>query len=201
MSTWLELASFSFVMALGQFSPGPDMLLLTRHSLQSGGKAGALTAAGIACGLAVHSAIALGGGAYLMAPDRPWFLISKCVATAYLLYLSIQILRSRAESTTAVESTKKHGRFFLRGLLCNLLNPKVVLILASVSAPYLEKDPTPQRMFTLGAIIVIQGLVLWIAWAGLLQWPRLRMGYQKHAKHISNSFAVLLTLLAIFLWL
>ncbi len=55
MSPPLELLAFAGVMALGQFSPGPDMILLTRTALRSGARAGVEMALGIACGLAVHA--------------------------------------------------------------------------------------------------------------------------------------------------
>lgn len=187
-------------MALGQFSPGPDMLLLTRHSLQAGCKAGIFTACGIATGLALHSSIALTGSAWLFSPQQPWYLASKIAASLYLLYLAYQILRSSTEEATE-ENPVSHGRYYLRGLLCNVLNPKVALILASISAPFLGASPTPQRAILLGSIIVIQGLALWILWAKLLQWHKLQQLYQRQQKNISNTFAVLLIVLVGFLWL
>ena len=61
MNPALELALFAGVMALGQFSPGPDMILLTRTALAEGAKAGAWMALGIATGLTVHTSIAVAG--------------------------------------------------------------------------------------------------------------------------------------------
>ena len=62
-----EWLAFAGVMALGQFSPGPDILLLTRTALVHGRKAGCWTAVGIACGLACHAAVAVLGVAALLA--------------------------------------------------------------------------------------------------------------------------------------
>ena len=61
MSPAVELAAFAGLMALGQFSPGPDMILLTRTALAEGAKAGAIMALGIASGLLVHASIAVAG--------------------------------------------------------------------------------------------------------------------------------------------
>ena len=63
---WPELLAFAGVMAVGQFSPGPDMLLLTRTSLAQGRAAGWWTTVGITVGLCVHAAIAIFGMAYLL---------------------------------------------------------------------------------------------------------------------------------------
>ncbi len=48
MTAAAELLAFAGVMALGQFSPGPDMVLLTRTSLKCGAKVGSDGAFGIA---------------------------------------------------------------------------------------------------------------------------------------------------------
>ncbi len=57
MSAAVDLLAFARVMALGQFSPGPDMILLTRTALKSGAWAG------------VEMALA-GGGIFAVAGDR-----------------------------------------------------------------------------------------------------------------------------------
>src|SRR5690606_25405543 len=88
MSGPLELLAFAGVMALGQFSPGPDMLLLTRTALKSGARAGVEMAAGISCGLVVHATVALGGLA--LAFQRTPILAEalRWGAAAYLLWIS-----------------------------------------------------------------------------------------------------------------
>lgn len=57
----IEWFTFFVIMAVGQFSPGPDMVLLTRVSLADGKVAGMATAFGIASGLMVHAGIAVSG--------------------------------------------------------------------------------------------------------------------------------------------
>ena len=54
-SHWSDLAAFAGLLALGQFSPGPDMVLLTQTSLSHGRTAGWWTTAGITTGLAFHA--------------------------------------------------------------------------------------------------------------------------------------------------
>jgi threonine/homoserine/homoserine lactone efflux protein len=58
MSESTALWTFAGVMALGQFSLGPDMILLTRTALKSGARTGVKMACGIACGLSVHATLA-----------------------------------------------------------------------------------------------------------------------------------------------
>ncbi|MDB4502166.1 LysE family transporter, partial [Akkermansiaceae bacterium] len=62
-----ELWAFAVIMVIGQFSPGPDMLLLTRTSLAEGLRAGWMMVLGISTGLTVHATLAIGGIAVVLA--------------------------------------------------------------------------------------------------------------------------------------
>jgi threonine/homoserine/homoserine lactone efflux protein len=200
VNTLLELTLFSLIMALGQFSPGPDMLLLTRSSLHLGARAGCSTALGIATGLALHSAIALSGGVFLLLQAAPMItLITKSLATCYLFYLAWMILQTPKNLGECADPTPTCSHF-LRGLTCNILNPKVALILASVCAPFLHENVSPLRPWLLGSVIVVQGAALWIIWAHLLQHNRLKKFYEQYQDRISQGFAAFLALLAILLW-
>ncbi len=91
MYEWLVFAG---VMALGQFSPGPDMVLLTRTALASGRTAGCWTAVGIACGLAMHAAIAVTGISALYSRGGGLMIVMKYAAALYLTWLAYQLIRS-----------------------------------------------------------------------------------------------------------
>ena len=71
-----ELWAFSGLMLMGQFSPGPDMLILTRTSLAEGPKTGCLMASGIATGLVVHSILAISGVAVVFSRGGSAALVS-----------------------------------------------------------------------------------------------------------------------------
>jgi threonine/homoserine/homoserine lactone efflux protein len=210
MNAWLELAAFAGVMALGQFSPGPDMILLTRTALAEGARAGAIMACGIASGLAVHTALAVGGLALAFERMPALRLMVAWLAAGYLLWLAGQLLAghffSRATTgataaTSALARPRRH-RPYLRGLICNLLNPKAVLFLAAVSAPFLAGDRPAWWPAAIWSVVVFQGCLLWALWARLLQWKPLRSRYERAAKWIDATFAVALAALALrLLWL
>ncbi len=202
MSGALELVTFSSVMVLGQFSPGPDMLLMTRTALKCGAKAGMEMAAGIACGLVFHSAIALGGLALAFRQTPILADALRWGAAAYLLWIAWSILREwfalrssgGMERTEVVTSLKTP---FLRGLWCNLLNPKAALFLAAVCAPFLSSGNPTWWPLALGAIVVGQGFLLWALWAVLLQWQPLAGRYRKMERGIDLVFAAVLVALAV----
>ncbi len=195
----LELLAFAGIMAVAQFSPGPDMILLTRTSLRNGGRAGAIMSCGIAAGLAIHSSIALSGIGYFFTTESKFLPYLKLFASAYLLYLAWQVGLSDGKPSSAPVVTRRSH--FLSGLICNLLNPKAAIVLGSICAPFMQGYQGFMRPLTLGGIIVGQGALLWILWAYGLQIPILREIYDRKQGNINRCFAILLTLLGISLWI
>jgi threonine efflux protein len=195
---------FVGVMALGQFSPGPDMLLLTRTALASGKKAGCATAIGIACGLGLHALVAVTGVAVLLGRGGWLMKAMLLLAAGYLVYLAVLLIRSGLRASMwKIDNNGLGGSFWLcwkRGLFCNLLNPKVAVFLAGVTAPFLSiKHPPNAWPLILWLTIVLEGLLLWCFWSAALQWPPIKMRYLKAAHWFDLAFGVALLGLAVFL--
>ena len=197
-----ELWIFAGLMALGQFSPGPDMLLLTRTALKEGRNAGVKMAAGIACGLTVHASIAVGGVAVVLQNFPALCRVLEWVAAFYLLWLAWRMALEYfvawySGAIYEMEVVENHRTPFLRGLLCNLLNPKAALFLAAVSAPFLTGKHPAWWPYAIWGIVVAQGFALWSLWVLLLQWPPLRLRYQRSAGWIDGAFGLVLVALAV----
>ena len=197
-----ELWMFAGVIVLGQFSPGPDMVLLTRTALREGSRVGVKMACGIACGLAVHSTIAVGGVAVAFQRFPMLRKVMQWVAAFYLLWLAYGLLRSAViiwRSGTgdgaAVKASSQPA--FVRGVLCNLFNPKVPLFLAAVCAPFLAGNHPAWWPFAIWGVVVGLGIGLWSLWVVLLQWRPLRSRYEGAAGWIDGAFGVALTVLAV----
>ena len=199
----VELAVFAGVMALGQFSPGPDMLLLTRTSLASGGRAGTWIACGIACGLVLHASVAMSGASLLLAGASPLARGLRGAAALYLGWLASQLLRAAWRPVPdvdlgAVAASDIAARvFWRRGFFCNVLNPKVALFFAAMAAPFLTPGHPAWWPLALGGVIVFEGFSLWIAWAWALQWPPLKRGYRSAERWIDAGFGLALLALAV----
>ena len=89
--------------------------------------------------------------------------------------------------------------YWRRGLLCNVLNPKVALYFAVVVAPFLAGNRPVWWTAALWAILVGEGLLLWGLWVWLLQFKPIRGSYDKAAKSIDAGFGVGLIALAVVL--
>lgn len=204
MSGAHELLAFAGVMALGQFSPGPDMLLLTRTSLAEGAWSGVRMALGIATGLTVHATLAISGTALLFQKGGWLGDTMRWLAAAYLLWLawglfraSYRHLKSGPPANAATDAGKRSA--YVRGLLCNLLNPKVVVFFAAGTAPFLVGDRPGWWAPALWGIVVVQGCTLWSLWAVMLQAPPVRAGYRRAGPWIDVVFGIALAVLAVML--
>lgn len=194
-----EWLAFALVMVLGQFSPGPDMLLLTRTSLAEGLKAGWIMVLGIISGLTVHATLVMGGVAVLIARGGTLATTIKVFAAGYLFWLALGLIKpSKAgEEDEPVGVSKKSP--YVRGLLCNLLNPKALVFFASVLAPFLSGDYPWWWPHVLWLTVVGEGLFFWMLWVWLLQNRRVRAGYQRMGRTLDLLFGLALVVLAVVL--
>ncbi|MEO0016916.1 MAG: hypothetical protein RLZZ522_199 [Verrucomicrobiota bacterium] len=202
MNALAELAAFAGVIAVGQFSPGPDMLLLTRTALAKGGRAGTWTAAGISCGLTLHAAVAMGGVSLLLVGETLVARGLRVGAGFYLAWLGLGLLAS-ARRGSGVAGAAPDGitgsdalTCWRRGFFCNVLNPKVALFFAAITAPFLTSCHPRWWPWLLGGVIVGQGFGLWAGWGWALQWPPLKRSYQTAAGWIDAVFGLVLLGLA-----
>jgi threonine/homoserine/homoserine lactone efflux protein len=120
------LALFVVTTAVAMVAPGPDMLFVLGCGMRGGPRAGLLATAGVATSEAVHVALAAAGLAALLAAVPVAFTVVRIVGAAYLIYLGVQTIRHRKDGHGPAEAGMSGRRAYLRGLLTNLLNPKMV---------------------------------------------------------------------------
>ncbi|QQR89784.1 MAG: LysE family translocator [Myxococcales bacterium] len=195
----VELLAFAGVMVLGQFSPGPDMILLTRISLAEGASAGYWAATGVACGLCLHALLAIAGTAQLFAAGGAISVALRVFSAAYLLYLAWLLFKSTKASGQQRTATSGRAKLtgFRAGFLCNVLNPKAVVFLAAAMMPFMSAKHPSWWPWLLGAIVVMQGWLLWLLWVKMLQKPRIQAVYARSQHFINLLFALVLSALAL----
>ncbi len=201
----MEYLAFALVMLLGQFSPGPDMLLLLKNAVNYHLRAGLWTVAGIAAGLAVHTTLALTGLAVVFNQSPLAGRVLGVAGGIYLGWLALQLLRGvfRGASVKSLDPAASpvgaltDGAAFAQGLFTNLLNPKAAIFLLSVLAAGIERDPSTARKLSFAAIIVGQALVFWSLFVWLLQRPVVRRHYRTSERWLNLLFGLGLAGLAV----
>jgi threonine/homoserine/homoserine lactone efflux protein len=109
-------------------TPGQDMILVMSKSLSHGVTAGVATAAGVSVGLVGHTLLATLGLGALLRTSEWLFTALKFVGAAYLLYLGVQLLLTRAAHLQAAAVLpQSHMRLFLTGAASNISNPKIAV--------------------------------------------------------------------------
>lgn len=110
-------------------APGPDMLFVLGIGMRNGPRAGLLATTGIATSEIIHVTLAAAGLSAFFAAVPVAFTTFRIAGGAYLIYLGIQAIRHRGTDNPTLTGTTEpvSGRqAYLRGLLTNLLNPKMV---------------------------------------------------------------------------
>jgi threonine/homoserine/homoserine lactone efflux protein len=128
-------------------TPGPDMLFCLATGLRSGPRAGFTAATGAAAGEIVHiSASALGLAALFRVAPYAYDAV-RLLGAAYLVVLGVRTLRHR---DTPLAARPAEGAAFRRGLLTNLLNPKMALF----SVAFLPQFVDPHRDVALQFVVL-----------------------------------------------
>jgi threonine/homoserine/homoserine lactone efflux protein len=123
------LVAFTLTTIVAMIAPGPDMLFILGCGVRGGPRAGLLATAGVATSEAIHVTVAAAGLAALFAAVPLAFTVVRSVGAGYLIYLGVQMIRQRggfAAGAAIAPGAVSGRRAYLRGLLTNLLNPKMV---------------------------------------------------------------------------
>jgi len=161
-----SLPLFALAVLVLNATPGVDMLLTVGRTLAGGRRAGLAAGAGITAGSVVHVLAAAFGLAALLAVSSTAFVAIKWAGAAYLLWLAAGMLRAacrpipaRPAEVAAVTSTARCRTDFRRGLLTNVLNPKVALFVMAFLPQFIAAE-APHKLLAflaLGALMVLQG--------------------------------------------
>jgi threonine/homoserine/homoserine lactone efflux protein len=140
-------------------APGPDIVFLVTQGSSRGPKAGLATAMGLGAGNLVHTLAAVLGISVIFQTSELAFEGLKVAGALYLLYLAWQALRRRKEGVGLSRADEATGTaLFMRGVLMNVLNPKVALFFLAFLPQFVnpEAGPVWSQMLVLGVIFTLQ---------------------------------------------
>ena len=175
-STLIFFTTASILLAL---APGPDNIFVLSQAAMKGKLVGIVVTLGLCTGLIVHtSAVALGVAAIFHASALAFNLL-KFAGAAYLLYLAWGAFRA-GTSTLDTKASQEIGlpRFYLRGIIMNVTNPKVSIFFLAFLPQFTkpENGSLPLQLAALGGIFILSTLLVFGAislLAGVMgQWLR-----------------------------
>ncbi|MDY6331868.1 MAG: LysE family translocator [Fibrobacter sp.] len=143
-------------------APGPDNLFVLAQSATYGARLGFCIILGLCTGIAIHTCLLVAGVSALIAASPTAFFVIQCLGAAYLLYLAYKSFGVRsgvvqmsgdsrsepgmtnADSKDAVKSSNggvpSARSLYMRGIIMNLTNPKVILFVLSLIPPAVRLD-------------------------------------------------------------
>ena len=157
------------LMVLLTIAPGPDMALVTGTALTHGRRAAFRTTLGIATGTIVWATLAGVGVAALLQSSAEAFAVIRLAGALYLCFLGFGALlaavRGPTEPVPDLDGAvaPRSTRPYLRGLLTNLLNPKVGLFYTTLVPQLVDPgDPVALVSIAVGVAHAVIG-VAWLA--------------------------------------
>jgi threonine/homoserine/homoserine lactone efflux protein len=147
--------AFALASVLIELTPGPNMAYLALVAATEGRRTGFATVAGVALGLTIVGlATALGLSAIISASPLA-FQALRWGGVAYLLWLAWDCWRSADALEDHATPGQPLNRYFRRGLITNLLNPKAAVFYVAVLPGFITPAaPVAPQAVSLSLIFV-----------------------------------------------
>jgi threonine/homoserine/homoserine lactone efflux protein len=144
--------------------PGPAVLYIVSQSVRQGRRAGIASVLGIHTGTLVQVVAAVLGASWLLVSSALAFSVVKYLGAAYLVYLGTRKLLGKDEQLAfepgAEPRPRRPSRLFYRGVLVNVLNPKLALFFLAFLPQFVDRarGAVPVQVATFGIAFVLLGL-------------------------------------------
>lgn len=155
-----DLLSFCLAALLLIFLPGPDNLYVLTESLSKGPRRGIYLSSGLVSGVLLHAALVASGLALLLRTEPILFSLLRYAGAFYLLYLAyLAWHEAPGEAPQAGVGTTRAEQVrwapsWRRGLLMNILNPKVSLFFLAFLPQFIAPD-LPQAELWIFALALL----------------------------------------------
>lgn len=172
----MDLALFPYFLVssiLLTLAPGPDNLYLLAKSIADGARAGIILAAGLASGIVFHTCLVILGVAALVKSSPIAFAALKYVGAAYLFYLAYGAFTAKVaepqpteaasgQATAASNGESSAFAIYRKGLIMNILNPKVLLFFLAFLPQFVDpnNESPGLAIAILGAVFSLQAFIL-----------------------------------------
>ncbi|RAY14572.1 LysE family translocator [Actinomadura craniellae] len=160
MPTLSTLALYTVAATLILIIPGPAVVYIVSQGVRHGPRAAATAVAGVHAGTLVQVAAAAAGLSWLLASSALAFTVVKYAGAAYLIYLGVRALLSRAEPAPELPAGGRSARrLFGEGLMVNVLNPKLALFFLAFLPQFVDpaRGSVPLQVVVLGLVFVVLG--------------------------------------------
>jgi len=151
-------------------TPGTGVVYTLAAGLSRGRRASVVAAFGCTLGIVPHVLATVIGLAALLNASAAAFQILKYAGVAYLLYMAWATVRDK-EAITVEQDTapRSAGRVVVRGVLINILNPKLTIFFFAFLPQFVSPDQphSAVRMLALSGVFMLVTFVVFAAYGVL----------------------------------
>jgi threonine/homoserine/homoserine lactone efflux protein len=141
--------------------PGPDMAYMLAVGLEGGRRSAVKAILGIGTGMSVYAAAVVAGVGEIARSHPSVLNAVRIFGAVYLLWLAYVTMR-HARRAISGHSDVPAGRWYLRGILVSITNPKIILFFLAVLPQFIGSAENPGlQMAILGAINVLMEVILY----------------------------------------
>lgn len=159
-----QLLPFLTASILLTLSPGPDIIYVLVQGMTNGRKHGIVTSLGLVTGIIIHTSLVAFGVSAVIQESPTLFFAIKLLGAIYLFYLAYKVYSGEANIEISSGNGNKKGLFSLyrRGLLMNVLNPKVAIFFLAFFPGFLWEPEanTVLQFYILGILFMVQALLI-----------------------------------------
>jgi threonine/homoserine/homoserine lactone efflux protein len=162
------LLGFALVAGVITLIPGLDTALVLRAALTQGKLHAWASAVGIGTGSLIWGVAAAVGASALLAASEVAFTVLKLAGAGYMVFLGVRLIvvsfrKGTHESAPAARPGGSIRAAFVRGLLNNLLNPKVGVFYVATIPQFLAVGIAPVWMGIMLALVHDAESIVWFA--------------------------------------
>jgi threonine/homoserine/homoserine lactone efflux protein len=194
------ILAFAFTCIVIELTPGPNMVYLALLSASQGRSAGLAAALGTGLGLLVVGGAAALGVAALVASSTWLYQGLRWAGAIYLLWLAWESWIGDAAPDPDQLDDDSRAKYFLRGLLTNLLNPKAAVFYLAILPGFVDAlRPALPQTLALSVIYVSVATAIHVSIVAIAGSAGTLLNDQERRRNVRRFFAVLLAAIAVWM--
>lgn len=168
----LDYLLTAFIVCL---SPGIGVVYTLSATLGGGFRAGIWASVGCTLATVLHMIVAMAGLAAILHTSAVLFQTIKFAGVAYLLWMAWGVLQDRGGLSIAPRAPEPAGRLVWRGVLLNILNPKLPLFFIAFLPQFMPAGSGTAHLVQLGAVFNAMTFAVFLLYAALAATSRQRL--------------------------
>ena len=181
----MSLTSIFFIHLLALASPGPDFVFISQIAANYNKKSTILAILGVCSAIAIWALLAISGLNIIIQHTPIIYKVLLLLGGSYLICLGVSAIKSSFNKTQlmATEHSRQH-RFFIKGLMTNLANPKALAYFGSIFSVAVA-NATPHTLLLMFILVVMESLLWFYLVATLFSTRWVADWYQKRLNKIN----------------